>query len=724
MNTGTKSSAGNWFKVLFPHLICILTVFGAAALVRTAPVFFRGAAQKTRSAYVDEQDIPYLTDLDSYYYARLVDNYLSEGSLGDTVSDDGQAWDSLSYYPEGRGAQYQPVIAWLTAGIWRLFGGSLNRLEYVLPAFIAALSAVAAYLIGWRMNGKAGGLASGLLVSCAPVYASRTCFGRFDTDMFIVFLELLLIFFLTEALRASSRIGRLLYAVLFAADSVLYFLCWTPTYGMLFAGLTLAGGLLYCLVCAVTAGIRCSSGESGTGSVFWVRQLLILMAAGALMLAGALLLYGTNVIKRVISAISFTPSSAAGTGVLPNLLESVSELFRPRVFPKSMLKAFAGYVPGGTPSVVSGVGGAVVFGLSLAGIILLLAAGFLRFRGKNVCVSGYGALLYTCVLGAWFAAGIYLSRYGVRFIEHLSVPVGLLAAVPVGRLNPVSGTSEELSGNYRRRRIFFLAKRLASAALLAAAAIPCITGAVRACAASRPSVTDASVNAMRYITKNAQDQDAVIASWWDMGYFYEKASGHPCLWDGGTQNGARAILVAKALTSDSLDLSRRILLMLSCSGNEAINLLMEHTDAASAFETLWTVLVSEKDEALALLSDRCGFDRAEAEEAWKLMRPDEPKETYLVLTYTMTRQIGWYEYYAGWDFTGRQAKPSSTLYTYTPSGTPLFRSEEGQEYMESVRGKEMMWRLFFNAERTDCFTPAFEWHDGLEHVRIWKVENG
>ena len=95
---------------------------------------------------------------------------------------------------------------------------------------------------------------------------------------------------------------------------------------------------------------------------------------------------------------------------------------------------------------------------------------------------------------------------------------------------------------------------------------------------------------------------------------------------------------------------------------------------------------------------------------------------YLVLTYTMTRQIGWYEYFANWDFTGTQTAPVSTWYSRMPDGTSLFDSDVGQEYLENVRSRETIWRLFFNAESSDCFTPAYEWHDGQEHVRIWRVE--
>lgn len=81
-----------------------------------------------------------------------------------------------------------------------------------LLCIMIAMAAAAVYIVGWRISGRFGGLASGLLTACAPVYVSRTCYGRFDTDMFVVLMELLLIFFVTKTLRASFGRSRILPA--------------------------------------------------------------------------------------------------------------------------------------------------------------------------------------------------------------------------------------------------------------------------------------------------------------------------------------------------------------------------------------------------------------------------------------------------------------------------------------------------------------------------------
>lgn len=744
-----KSQAGKRIRAkgLLIHLVCILAVMITAVLVRTPPAAFSGDPESVREAYTAENGVPYLTDLDSYYHVRLVDNYLNNGTLGDSFFEDGTPRDSRSYYPEGRSAEYQPGIVWLTAGAWRLFGGSLDALEYRISAFFAALSALAAYLVGWRLAKYFGGLAAGLLVGCAPLYAVRTSYGRFDTDMFVVLMELLMILFTAEALRAKTWRGRIAAAVCFALTAAVYSLCWTPTYSMLFAGLTLLGGLIFCLI-----PLFIRTDERPRAERFFKQpNLWTIVGAGLLSLAGLLVTAGPSAFSFIQRGLSFT--TASGSGALPNLLASISELGKATLVPENFWLSFTGYVAGEAPSIINGVGGMVCFILCFAGLIWLCLAAFTPLRGKHEFLSPREAALYFCILTPWLLACFYLTGSGVRFIEHLTIPVGLLAGAFIGRLfagcsqpaadrgqtgegtftgkaakartkaKPVSKVQTGARADEKTKTKIAIARILVPVLILAAAVIPAVSGAVRATRDARPSVTDASANAMQFIKEDAQDPDAVAASWWDMGYFYESESGHPCLWDGGTQNGARAILVSKALTSDDLELSRRILLMLSTSGNAAVDLLMEHTNGKTAFDTLWKALLLKKEAACKILEERCGLTSEEAEEAWTLMRPAEPKETYLLITYTMTRQIGWYEYYAGWDFTGEQPLPAVTLYTYTPEGTPLFRSEEGQEFMENVRGKETIWRLFFNAESTSCFTPAFEWHDGMEHVRVWKVES-
>jgi asparagine N-glycosylation enzyme membrane subunit Stt3 len=212
--------------------------------------------------------------------------------------------------------------------------------------------------------------------------------------------------------------------------------------------------------------------------------------------------------------------------------------------------------------------------------------------------------LYFCVLGVLFVGCFFAMSKGVRFIEHFAVPVGILAGAAAGWF--ASNIGRQQWGSACIAPIFI-------AVLCAAAVAPSVVGSAQISAAMRPSATDASAQGMAWIRDNAKDPQAVIFSWWDNGYFYEAVSGHPCLWDGGIASSpVRAILVSKALTAHDPELSRRILLMLSGSGNAGAEYLLERTDAETAFDTVWDALLLDRPEAEELIAARCGMDRAEA----------------------------------------------------------------------------------------------------------------
>ena len=743
-------------KTIFSLVICLalaLIVACAAIFVRIPSSFFKGNPESIREAYIADDDFPYLTDMDSYYYARKVDDYLTYGRLGDSVAEDGSAWDTLSNYPEGRSADIPPGLVWLTAWISKISGINVATLEYYLAAAVSAFAALIAFMIGCRMSGIPGGFLAGVLVGCAPQYAARTCFGRFDTDMLLIPIELLLILFAVEAFRTRVVWKRLLFVLFFALTAALFTICWTPGYALLFVSLTMFGCMLYTLVVMIYR-----KKEPG---VISVRHDLLIFAAGIMLTVICVsLTVGISVFINMFSAFSFSTSTSAGEGAIPNLMESVAELNRAGFFPRSISDIFSGYVSGEYPAIINGIGGILVMVFSLLGLIWLLlpcinqyrmikcnknssqikSKGSVKSNGKKTDSDGSFGLfrlkdsylrvsvsaLYLSVLGTWLLAGLYLAYRGVRFIEHTSIPSGLLAGSFAGQMiRTVFGNRNQKTDNTRlkkKEKSEHLKKQVVTLAICIILVIPVISGAYNAVSDVRPSSTDSSLNAMEYIKNNAKDKSSVIASWWDMGYFYESESKHPCLWDGGTQVGERAIMVAKALITDDMELSRRIWIMLSCSGNAALEKLQEYTDIEDAFDILWNVLPLEKEDSIEKLKACTGMTDSDAAVIEGLMHPDQPKETYLIITYTMTQQIGWYEYYAGWDFTGKQELPSATLYSYTPDGTPLFNTVEGLAYLDKTRGNEVMWRLFFNAEQTECFTPAFEWHDGLEHVRVWRVE--
>ena len=689
----------------------------AAVFVRLPSAYLKSVPPEKREAWCRDDGMPYLAEPDSYYHVRITDNYLRTGRIEDAVTEDGSAWDTQSFYPEGRTADYPPGIVCLTAAAYRilhpLFGTDLYRIEYCLAVFMSMLTAAAAFAAAGRISGKAGGFVAGIAVSCASGFVSRTSFGKFDTDMFVVLMDVLLILFISEALRERDFLKQLGYAGGFGVSALLYTVCWTPRYAMLYVCLILAGGVMFAvsLLLAGRSGKRLPARVARVIKGTELRGVVLSAVISAVLI---LWRFGTGFVRTVINAALYT-TAVTEQGELPNVLVSIAELKVPYPVPEKLIQWFSGYVPGQRMSMINGVGGAAVFVMAAAALLMLLY-GCIRkpSEGMAVYMDRRCCSLYFCILLLLFAGSVYACGRGVRFIEHLSVPVGLLSGTLIGW----SGAGMIKNGTGSA-----VGKAVPVVILCIAAGIPVMTGS-RACSDNiRPSVSDAHAMAMQWIRENADDPESVIASWWDQGYFYESESGHPCFWDGGTTEEIRAILIARALASDSRVLSERILHMLSAYGNRPAVLLMEYMDARTAFETIWETLLMDREEAERYLADHFAMPEEQAREAAGMLHPEKPAETYLVVTGRMMQLVGWIEYFSGWDFTGNAPVPAATGYRYTPDGKSVSDTEEGKNCLEK-RKQETIWKLYFDKDGGSSFSMVFEADDGIDHVMVWRVEEG
>ena len=102
METCMKSRSQSTNKRIYIiHIVFILIVMASAYLVRTPSVALSKMDSATKEAYSDNSHQPYFIDMDSYYHVRLVDEYMATGHFGNSTSEEGKAWDTMSYYPKG-----------------------------------------------------------------------------------------------------------------------------------------------------------------------------------------------------------------------------------------------------------------------------------------------------------------------------------------------------------------------------------------------------------------------------------------------------------------------------------------------------------------------------------------------------------------------------------------------------------------------------------------------
>ena len=365
-----------------------------------------------------------------------------------------------------------------------------------------------------------------------------------------------------------------------------------------------------------------------------------------------------------------------------------------------------------------------------------------------------GELLITAVfLGVWLACGLFIMLKGARFVTIPVLPVSVVCGLGLGLLhlrlnagkaeersvsdtvsdNPLAAcapTAPSARPTLLRNALYIGIIALAvagwafavrpefgtvpciiagaaalaigivlyvvrRAALINLLAVTLIFSPIMACVGGSysaiPDGTD-TLQAMCDAIREQTEPDAVIASWWDYGYFYEYAAKRLTLGDGGNFNGEWNYWLGQALMTDDVTLTKGICRMLASCGLDASHLLMERYKkdgadyARRATDVLKTILPLRREEAYCVLTgkpvdapidpalaERDLLDTAAANELLALTHPAETHPIYLVLSEDMLHKIGAIGTFGRWDFSGNN--PSTPYVRRTDSATVI---EPGQ----------------------------------------------
>ena len=724
-----QEGQGSWLRRAL--VICALAAIALLALLVRAPRYADPttdpgsdptAIERYAIAYpanrVDRSGLPFFMEQDAYYHLRMADDITARGSFGTPTGPDGMAWDDLRHAPEGLHADYHDGIVHAAVGLWRVvgaFGVDLHAVCFWLSWPATVLTALAAYALARRASGPLGahgqlaGVFAALLVSCAPAFVQRTLAGTFDTDMTQLLFTTTLMALAAELAQARSMRGTLACAAAFALVAAGFTRFWSASC-LAFVLVALGGGAAFV---GMVALVRYGRG------VRRVRRLIDWPVVGALAgtaclsLALIVALNGPSYLQHFVYLFN-NASSRTSAENLPHLFVSVAELKAPTLGPARPLDWFAGYVSGEV-TLVNGVGGLLV----ALGALTCLAAVVVRIARASVADGGElepgvdtrDALAWLCVLATWLAACLYATKLGIRMIEHLTAPVGILAGLAVGILARVL--------SQRRPRLGAVVALLVGAAI----ALPAVAGAYRIYGDARGIVTDASEESTAWVAEHAEAPDAVIASWWDLGYYYEHASGHPTLWDGGEHDPLRAIIIGKALTCTDPELSGALLQMLATSGNRPVELLCERLGYGDGCAALWELAPAARAQTLAALQEY-GFAADEAVELEALLHPEAPREVYLVVTQRMLYFIGWIECFGNWHFDRANVLPKEVGHTVLPDGSASISSKDPEDvaFFEH-RQQKLLWRMTADddAKLGSHFELVCDSFDGVDVSRVWRV---
>lgn len=525
----------------------------------------------------------YLNEFDPYFDYRATQFIIDNG-----LDAYWQWHDTMSWYPEGRAIPEtsQSGLHITTAILYSVFGGGSDLLDFtiVFPAVIGSLTVIVVFALVRVLGNTSAGLFSALLFAFSPAIIQRGNLGWFKSEPLGLFFGILAAYLFISAIKhkeikyaipkavagglilglANASWGGIQYfsipialffivlpffrrdltipmyvAIAFTVFTLLSAVAF-PRPGISFVlglpGLALVGGTIFLVIANFLK--KFSGPQKQTRNTVFLLIAFVAAAIG-LVAAGA---YMSPTFRYINAIFPFLSSQNP-------LVESVAEHFTPTV---------ADYFTDFS--------------------VLLMFAGlgaWLAFRRRD------DMSIFALILGI---TGVYVSATFARLLVFASMGIIVLAglglyevtrsimayreatATPSAAPRPTAATREE------RRKIEFAGRGRSTSAQAVKIGYVTVTIMLLSIpmfypfnsnwlsSADVPAAianggtgfrvqTDDWTGAMEWIEQNTEE-DAVIASWWDYGYWITTLGNRTTLADNATLNSTRIATLAKMLISD------------------------------------------------------------------------------------------------------------------------------------------------------------------------------
>ncbi len=687
----------NIARKIAPFIIVIILVLAVFAL-RAETINIGGVSDPSqKELYRDDSGMPYFTEIDSYYNYRLTENYLNGGHLGDTYVN-GEDWDSLSTSPDGRAADYEPLLIVFTANVYEFLNSftsvSLTQVAFWLGSVVSSLAVIPAYFIVRRStHSEWGAIVAGVIAGAAPAYFSHTYGGFFDTDMFNVLLPLLIVLFLTESIYTKRMSLKVVFSVVAAGLLGLSSLAWSGYFYMI--ALTYGALILYIPASYI---MDRRDGVDMSNRLEWLRHNPATVPLIVFIVLSAILLFflDPDLLETISDSLGIASSlqnATVGTAY-PNVYVSVGEMQVPAII-----------------DVANQSGGLFTLLFALIGLFVCVYVlrrkpkkeiseeeieeikskptkkkvrskrytpktkkaeelkeethehRFIPGRYELTADEKHNDLFLYLTLFLWIIGLAFMLTQGTRFIEQFAVPVALLSGIFVGIMIKYIDLRTEQKAYVAAIAVIFVVLAVASP----------LYADYQAASQSVGSTNDDMYNTLTWINQNTP-ANSVLASWWDFGHLFTEVAHRQVVFDGGSQNNMRAYWIGNALQTHDQDLSAGILRMLANSGESASDTLDLYTnDTAKSVTILNEILPMDRSAASSTLTGTYGLQEQEANAVLDLTHPSETKPVYLILSSDMLSKASWWSYFGTWDFEAQ----NSTYYSY-------YSSESGVEQINGM----------------------------------------
>ncbi len=656
-------------------------------------------AQSVKDQFQADNGQTYLNAIDPYHFLHLTQNMQETGTQGNLIKTD-ENGNEVSYTtyklaPIGSKVSSKPEFhVWLESLLFKLNGlnqnssiGEQTKAIYLIPVIFAMLSVIPCFLILRHFTNDLFGALGSLLLVSIGTFVSRTIAGFVDTDAYNVFFPLVIVVFLIYAFLYEDKIKTFGLAAVAGFFQGMFIWAWGP--GWFIFVFIMTALIMYLGYITLVNIIKRSKLKEFIEPIknnlitlftflissiiftyLFVKQNIVTLSIGNVMGAGGL--------------------TAIDSNIWPNVLSSVAELNN---------ATFS--------SVISSVGGNVIFIIALLGLVLLALDFKVReekFKIINRVVIAFAAIWFflivdqgyfvflaansqllfliilflpiglallmrvlnhntgdrvflTILLSVWVAGTIYMSLNGVRFVLLLAPAFAISFGVGLYYLSNIINNFIEkevkITHEYGKKAVGYIFMIVVFIVLFN----PIYAQATNISKGTTPNFDDAWYSSMEKIRLNSSE-DAIITSWWDFGHFFATVAQRGVTFDGGTQGTPRAHWVGKLLMENDEEVAHDILRMIVCGGNEAHNTMLKYSDGTTADavkinKILYQTFGKDSEETRKVLENNSyyTYTTEQVDEIMNYLSCEEPVEDFLITSEDMVGKAGVWAHWGSWDFT-------------------------------------------------------------------------
>ena len=525
----------------------------------------------------------YLNEFDPYFDYRATKFIVDNG-----LNAYWQWHDTMSWYPEGRDVPgtSQSVLHITAAYLYQVFGRGMSLMDFTIafPAIMGALTVIAVFALVRVLGGTTAGMFSALFWAFSPAIIQRGNLGWFKSEPLGLFFGILATYLFISAMKHKE----VKYAIAKA----------------------IAGGLILGLANGSWGGIQYFSIPISLFFIalpFFRRDLTIPMYV-AIAFTILTLITAAAFPRPGISFVLGLPGLAmmAGTAFLV-IAYFVRKISRPMVQTRNVAFALIAFVAIGIAFVAAGAYVSPSFRYLNAinpfiGSIDPLVESVAEHFTPTVAdyFTDFSVLLMFAGLGGWLAfrrrndtaifalllgiTGVYVSATFARLLVFASVGIIVLAGLGLFEVTrsimayretaATPATAPRLTAATReeRRKMEFASRAHSTSGqvvkisyvvvMIMMLSIPLFypSNSNWVSSADVPTAianggtgyrlqTDDWTEAMEWLSQNTES-DAVIASWWDYGYWITTLGNRPSLADNATLNHTRIQSIARMFVSD------------------------------------------------------------------------------------------------------------------------------------------------------------------------------